>query len=253
MTTEERLTFTQELFRTNAGCKLPCWWGITPGVTPWSEVDGFLRYMGESIGPPILEKDSSIYQGPADFDISSSNGIIVNRVGFLEREGVIELIDIYSEGYSNPLAFQEQWAMFSPQRVIAEYGIPSRVWLQSFAGGPVTEGRIAGYTLWVFYDNLGFAILYNGYGEYAPTFHFCPRFEDGKDIRFLEMYLQSPDNPNPIEKTAMIIGGMSIKPYPYIQTIEQAAGITPTEFYHLFTQESNQACFDTPRDIWPYK
>ena len=249
LTEEERLTFTQELFRTNAGCKLPCWWGVIPGVTTWSEVEAFLGYMGAISGIYALD-DGSIYHGTGGFDVHSLEGVIANNIGFLEREGLIELINIRSEGYSNPAAFQEQWALFSPQRVIEEYGVPSRVWLESNSGGPVTKGRAAGYTLWIFYDQLDFLILYNGYGKFEPTLHFCPRFENGEDIRFLKMYLQSPDNPNPIEETAGIIG-LEIDPYPNVQSIEEAAGISTTEFYTLFTQEEIPACFDTPRDIWP--
>ncbi|RME57457.1 hypothetical protein D6779_08620 [Candidatus Parcubacteria bacterium] len=131
-----------------------------------------------------------------------------------------------------------------------EYGIPSRVWLESTSSGPIAKGRIAGYVLWIFYDQLGFLIKYEGYGDYKPVYHFCPRFEGGEDIRSLTMYLQSPHSPNPIEETAEVIG-LEIDPYPHVQSIEDAAGITPHEFYNLFTQKDTQACFNTPRDIWP--
>lgn len=249
MTTEERQSFTQELFRSNFGCKLPCWWGITPGITPWSEVDAFLHHLGAVFGSNALA-DGSIYHGTGGFDFEAPDYIIVNSIGFLERESIIDLINIRSDGYSNPVAFQEQWARYSPQQIMKEYGIPSRVWLESASSGPVTEGRIAGYTLWVFYDQFGFLILYNGYGEFEPVFHFCPRFENGQDIRAIEMYLQSPDNSSPIEKTAGIIGFVPA-PYPHVQTIDDAAGLSVAELYQLFIQEDNLPCFDTPKDIWP--
>lgn len=249
LTAEKRLNFTKELFRTNGNCKLPCWWGVIPGEATWPEVEVFLEYVGARTGSQLLN-DGSVYHGTGGFDFDLPEGIIANRVGFLERAGVIELITIYSEGYSNPKAFQEQWAAYSPNLLIKEYGVPSRVWLESISSGPVTEHRIAGYTLWVFYDHLGFLVLYEGYGEYEPIYHFCPRFENGEDIRFIEMYLQSPDNPNPIEVTTGIIG-LEIAPYPRVQSIKDATGINITEFYNLFVQEDIQACFDTPRDIWP--
>jgi hypothetical protein len=249
LTVEERNDYTQELFRTNAGCELPCWWGFTPGISTWPEVEAFLQFIGARTGPYPLD-DGSIFHGTGGIDIHSLEGVIANSVGFLEREGLIELIFIRSEGYSNPEAFQEQSALFSPKRIIEKYGPPSRVWLESSSSGPVTEGRVAGYTLWVYYDQFGFLILYNGYGEFSPTFHFCPRFENGKDIRSLKMYLQSPGNPNPVEGTAGTIG-LEIDPFPEVQSIEEATGISVTEFYNLFAQEERPACFDTPRDIWP--
>ncbi len=249
LTTEERLNYTQELFRTNANCKLHCWWGITPGASTWFEVETFLQFIGARTSPQILH-DGSVYHSAGGFDLVLPESTITNRFGFLEREGFIELISIRSEGYSNPAAFQEQWALFSPKQVFEDYGVPSRVWLESRSGGPIDEGRIAGYTLWVFYDHLGFLILYNGYAEYEPIYHFCPRFENGKDIRFIHMYLQSPENPGSVEETAGIIG-LEIEPFPNVQSIEEAAGISTTDFYNLFIQEDEVACFDTPRDIWP--
>jgi hypothetical protein len=237
------------LFRTNAGCKLPCWWGVTPGVTPWADVESFLDYMGAITGKYKLE-DGLIYHGTSGFDVQSLEGVIANTVDFLERNALIELIYIYSEGFSNPLAFQEQWSHFSPERVIKEFGEPSRVFFESSSSGPVTEDRVAGYTLWIFYDRIGVLILYNGYGDFGRTFHFCPKLENGEDIRSLEMYLQSTNNTNPIEETAGIIG-LEINPYPRVQSIEEAAGISTTEFYNLFIKEGEQACFDTPRHIWP--
>lgn len=35
---EEALAYFQELFKDNGGCELPCWWGITPGVTTEEEM-----------------------------------------------------------------------------------------------------------------------------------------------------------------------------------------------------------------------
>lgn len=249
LSAEERLEYSQELFRTNGDCSLPCWWGIKPGETTWSETEDFLKYLGARTGSNI-KNDGSDFHGTGGFDYDLEEGIIANRIGFLEMDGQIELIYIYSEGYSNPVAFQEQWETYSPDRLLEEYGIPTRVWLESKSSGPVVEGRIAGYTLWIFYDQLGFLILYNGYGEYEPIYHFCPRFDNGEDIRSLEMYLQSPDNPNPIEETAGIIG-LEIDPHPNVQSIEDATGLSTIDFYNLFIQEDKQACFDTSRDIWP--
>ncbi len=33
----------QDLLKTNAGCRLPCWWGITPGKTTWDEAEEYLK------------------------------------------------------------------------------------------------------------------------------------------------------------------------------------------------------------------
>lgn len=38
---DEALAKVLELFETNAGCQLPCWWGIIPGETPWDVAQNF--------------------------------------------------------------------------------------------------------------------------------------------------------------------------------------------------------------------
>ncbi|HSO27674.1 MAG TPA: hypothetical protein VLS48_06360, partial [Anaerolineales bacterium] len=34
-----------ELMKTNGGCRLPCWWGLTPVQTDWHEAEAFLASM----------------------------------------------------------------------------------------------------------------------------------------------------------------------------------------------------------------
>lgn len=37
LTAEETLRFIEQMQRINGGCRLPCWWGITPGITTLDE------------------------------------------------------------------------------------------------------------------------------------------------------------------------------------------------------------------------
>lgn len=40
---DERLDAMLDLLYTNAGCRLPCWWGIIPGETSWTSARRFLQ------------------------------------------------------------------------------------------------------------------------------------------------------------------------------------------------------------------
>src|SRR5512138_2325272 len=42
LTTKQAQTKIRELFETNGRCKLPCWWGITPGI---SANDAFYNFI----------------------------------------------------------------------------------------------------------------------------------------------------------------------------------------------------------------
>ena len=39
----QAILLVEDLLVNNAGCKLPCWWGIIPGTTEWNEAKQFLQ------------------------------------------------------------------------------------------------------------------------------------------------------------------------------------------------------------------
>lgn len=104
-----------------------------------------------------------------------------------------------------------------------------------------------GYSLWIFYDQHGFVIRYDGGVRQDPVYHICPTLNnDLEGIRQISFLLQSPESQLPLER----IDQVSITDK-YIRALEDATGLSLDEFYQLFTQEDQPACFDTPRDIWP--
>lgn len=243
MTIDERQDRILKLLKTNNNCVLPCWWGIEPGQSSWLSVASFLQELGAKVGS-VSEGDGKIYHGTGGFDFEAEK--IHNDFGFTEVEGVVQSVHITSEGYSNPSFFQTMWENYSPRNVLQRYGPPSRVFLTSNSqkwGNRNTHP----YTLWIAYDPLGFIIQYNGFAKDGTTFHICPRFEGGQDIAYMRMYLQSSDSPvplDPISDFAQTREGL-------IRSIDEAAGLSPNDFYKLFEPNSKNSCFETPANIWP--
>ena len=166
---QERETRIRELLKTNGDCELPCWWGITPGRTTWAATRQFIMQMrGRTSDTPY--HDGSIGHGVGGFDTND----IYTRVGILEREGVVDSVEVDVEGHYNQLVFQEDWEYYSLARILAIYGEPSRVWIQ-LAAGPVMPGSTMGYGVWLFYDHLGFLVRYGGSGVVVqPIYHVYP-------------------------------------------------------------------------------
>jgi len=243
MTTQERKQFTKELLQTNAGCELPCWWGIVPGKTRWYVTREFLQALGARIGSD-QDESGAIFHGTGGFDLMEDH--IYNRFGFKEREGIIESVHISSEGYANRRGFQLLWARYSPKNVITEYGPPSRVWIKSTSNYWGNTGY-NGYLLWLFYDQLGFVIKYSGGVKYQPIYHFCPSMENKKDIGGIEFLLQSPSSLLPLDR----LDDQDVPFRKYIRTIEEAAGLSIEQFYQLFTQGEKSGCFDVQADVFP--
>ena len=107
-----------------------------------------------------------------------------------------------------------------------------------------------GYNLWLFYENLGILISYEGIVKLAPIFHICPQLDVGGDIDRIDLLLQSKDNPQPLDRDDGMLsptGTVIVQ----ILTIEEAAQLKLDEFYRLFTQTDKIPCFDTPSNLWP--
>lgn len=243
LTSEERQIAVRELITTNGGCSLPCWWGILPGKTSWTETEQFLNHLGVRVGSEPGTDIGTIFHGTGGFDFSEIR--IYNYVGFEESKGVVETVYVDGDGSSNTIDYQSIWAQYAPSQIMGSYRKPSRVWVYSSSLNYGNAGT-SGYMIWIFYDNLGFMIRYEGKVEYDPIYHVCPKLEGGAifDMRLL---LQAPDNPLPLEREDAFVQPEKAS----IKSIENAAGINIDEFYRLFTKPGGSGCFDSPRDIWP--
>jgi hypothetical protein len=111
------LEAVRQLYGTNGGCKLPCWWGITPGKTSIELVQQFFQQF--AAGGVIVEEDedqsiAKITYPPANDsqDVAVSTRLYINS-------HIIEGIILDYEAV--------MWGGFSPRRMITEYGRPEQV------------------------------------------------------------------------------------------------------------------------------
>ena len=151
------------------------------------------------------------------------------------------------EGDKAPKEFQTVWAFYSPRNIMVEYGPPSRVWLDTTSE---TLGDVHGYGLILAYDERGIIIHYEGFlTKTGSNLRVCPRFEEGMDIENMEVYIQAGDDPRPLDE----FGGVLDRHYMIEQgkRIEEASGLNEEQFYELFAQTEQPACFTSPVDIWP--
>jgi hypothetical protein len=226
-----------KLIKTETECELPCWWGIVPEKTTWKEAAHFLNEVGLITYPYEFSEDTIAHEIGGD---NFEKGIHIN-VNFYEKSSSVDAIIIRSDG-SNLKSFLQVWDAYQPQVIIQKYGQPSRIWIRSSYSYGITKRR--GYDLLFFYDQLGFLIVYSGIVEFKPTYHICPWFDQAEDIQILHIYLQSPENPRPLER---------LTPYlehpEYTKPIE-AGGLSVDDIFSLFLEEE-QPCFDFPGDIFP--
>jgi hypothetical protein len=244
LTSDERMLLVQEWLINNAGCNLPCWWGVEPGRTTWNEVSEILNRVGAKSS--IYEEDGTLMHYTGGFDFDQEH--VFNSVAFQEKDAIITAIVIDASGFNDSANFKKTWGSFSPEKIIADYGVPTRIWVKS--GSSVNDGSLGPtmpYWVWLFYDHLGILVSYSGQAKYESLYEMCPVFgEQGNLSDDIDIFLQSPEANTSLENLPTVkYNARDAIP------IEEAAHISPSEFYDLLTKPDTTPCFETPRSIWP--
>lgn len=118
---DKALAKFDQLYSYNNGCKLPCWWGIMPGITTWSAARNFLMQFNEigSIEENPFDKHSSKVT-LAYFQIPSPgfNHPEGTRAYFKIQNGVVVAITLLEDIGGK---------MFDMHKLYMEYGEPDSV------------------------------------------------------------------------------------------------------------------------------
>lgn len=235
--------FVVDMLETNGGCELPCWWGIMPGETDWQTVRNLFASLGKGTNDvPYL--DGTIGHGSRNFEVSHFDHpdyYIAHT--FVERDRVVQSIEIMCEVFEDATSenFARDWHRYSLDQVLTRYGEPSQVMLELWPDPPEPYYP---YRLFVFYEELGILIKYEGPAIPGETFRVCPEFEQ---VTVLHLWLQSHEqglsllqlaNLDPLEQAQML-------------PLEEAAGMDAETFYETFKEADTAACLESPAAIWP--
>jgi hypothetical protein len=238
------------LISTNDGCELPCWWGVKPGESTPRDILNFLTPLGVHERPPnSYRHGDSIYEFALDVN---QKGILNLSLVFYERAGTVLSITVSSDMVilNGSPAFTEAMKRYSLNGVLAHYGKPTRV-LVGLRGGPSEPSAPWLYSIWVFYDNLGMLIYYEGEGlsRKGQTLRVCPNY-DG--IWYIDLYLQSPSSTNLLEDLQALKSQFTIEEQiaeGYLRPLEESTNLSLAAFYELFVKPGS-ACFESPASAW---
>jgi hypothetical protein len=157
LTPDEETALLTTLIDNDADCPLPCWWGITPGVTALEPTLRRLAGLGFR-----AERDSAGLVGADDFGV---------YLQFEAEEGTIRsvavsgnyLIGTAVENAARNQAFAHGWREYSLKAMFARYGVPSRLFI--YAPYRPDPGSGPSYKLILFYDDQGVVVQYHGPSE----------------------------------------------------------------------------------------
>lgn len=239
-TPEEREAYWLDLIATNKGCELPCWWGITPGVTRIEELG--MLYVPDGREYPCK---ISLAGDLLEFPIHINQDEVLNfTLSMRVKDAIVQRISIVADNLDDFNELSVAMSRYSLGKVLTQYGVPTEIYLAMFAG-PHEKNAPWEYDLWLYYEPSGILIGYTGEGisREGEMNQVCPLYEKVKLIR-LELEGTSLESRVPIKE---LMGYTDF--YPPL-SLGQATNLNIAEFYELFVDEEVENCFDTPREVW---
>jgi hypothetical protein len=227
---DDAMEFVTEMIQTNGGCELPCWWGIIPGESHWSDARRFLEPIALEIDDnyPSFGQHMVIYPHPV---FGSTYTLFYVKDGIINLMDVIETIGIQSS--------------------LQRFGIPDEVWVFS-------TGNIQGHAeqdLALFYPSKGiliyFATSVNPGWTSTNVLQFCSEgFSDTSGHALSRFSLWSQGNFTTFNYFTPYLP--KLEPPSRYARINEVSSLDEESFYDLFSTNMD-ACFETANDIWTKK
>jgi hypothetical protein len=218
-TSKEAEEMVKDLIATNGGCLLPCWWGITPGVTTWEETRSFL----EPFATRILTLRENLYGVTIDnLPESISDGGVGATIGV--KDDIVQTIrtDVF---YPLP-------------QVLQIYGQPDEVRVYV---DPWSIDALAPFVIALYYEKLGFLATYSGKTSKGEVIKICPSLIGEPQTIW---YLWSPDLTVSFDKAgrqALLFVSPSEKPF---HRLEETTNIDDKVFFEKYRDPQNTSmCF----------
>lgn len=225
----------RDLMNTNGGCKLPCWWGFTPGSINKYELQQKLAQFIFSFSegwPNIASKrDGGIGFTYPDRDQA---GII-----YLVPDGET-IVGMRLEGY---YAITKHYAI---QDIFRKYGTPNEIWIYTWQY-PIGEDVLQ-FVITLDYSSKGFLVYYfSEKGDFISetVSQLCYT----RDSIPPKIILWDPASKNPfLENKSDYIYTI----WDQMKPVEKATGISKEEFFNWFVNgtESQEYCIKSPASIW---
>ncbi len=245
-----------DLLANNGGCRLPCFWGITPGVTtaqqardilaPLSSLSDFNVFKSESgtIGLNAGLKDDQL------LDISISyleNKDNIYGVAFEVRDlkklvdpqsGELGFQDVFDSPY-----FGEKVDFYMLHQVLAAHGRPGVVLLTTWGKIPTPRYGQGNFKLILLYPEQGIAM------QYTTEMRVVGKNVEGCLANaHVEIDLFPAGNAAAFDEYLAPWGWKDRMAY--YKPLEEVTSLSIDDFYQIFRQPTKK-CLETPANKWP--
>jgi hypothetical protein len=223
----------EDLLNTNLGCSLPCWWGIIPGITPWSAAQSFLYQFDQEIYSRTAGR-SQPFAAEVIIPVRSE----IFSLGFLSHwytveENTVQLIEV--QYGTSPL--------YSLSKVLAKYGQPTEVWARTYADTPSTTH--ANFLIVAFYAKLGIMAAYDENATKGDQIiSACLPSSLTASNLVLWAASDSDDFQSVINQTSLTDKDL------HYRSLEEATRVSVGTFFDTLSRPDAQLCIETPIDLW---
>lgn len=225
-----------DLMDSNAGCELPCWWGIVPGETTTAEALYFLTQFPMAIGE--LRTQEVFYKGESHN--TSAFGFSIDIPSKL-----MGTIDVFSsdETVVSILVHLEQYRKnYQLEQLLKSFGKPSEVYFSAQASSPIA--KLAPTIFILDYREKGILVWY----EY-PTIRIADNLQFCSNSEMTSFELWDPGldvySRFTVDEYIDIITGFPSK------RLADATTFTLDSFYETFVNSGSGKCIETPANLWP--
>jgi hypothetical protein len=250
LSVKEAESLVLDLIRTNSGCSLPCWWGVTPGKSNIEEIENLLspflgtvesevRYEFSDIGGYLLMRTQ-----PSGFNIGIQYLVENNNVSIIYVATRMVSPDGYELDFDSPI-YREIMSPYSINQVLLNYGRPEQLLIRSFSE---LAGELNPSQILLYYPLEGVAIQYFSqntllidddifYNKFCPVNgHINLRLFDPSSGLGLDQLLLLDDN------------------FLEYKEISEVTNMNIETFYETYISASDCSHFIiTKEEIWPHE
>ena len=237
----------------NGDCRLPCLWGITPGISTAQEA----RFKLEPLRS--ISDFTAFRTGIGDINpiIKVENGIEINlRIAFLATNNIVDRVVFDGralkelaeengvESIFDSSVFGEYLRVYMLHQLIYSHGVPTSIMLSTMAQIPPSHYGQDNFKILILYPDQGILVLYTtDMHMVGKNVVGCPLnahvelylFQSGNSMNFYKL-LERTDWPKKIAN--------NYKP------LEEVTAMSQEEFYQTFRLPTD-ACLETPANLWP--
>ncbi len=169
---EEGYFVLSELVRTNGGCQFPCWLGITPGESSWTEVQAFFARFDSAI---VVSSSHASIHVPKGFGFYDS--VDIEAQFWLQDDRIVSI-----------LVESGVWYWFT--EALRELGQPEEIRVQTFSQD---AGPYIPFIIVLFYPSKGIAAEYGAdvLKESPTTLRAC--LDENNIVLLLRIYHDRKD------------------------------------------------------------